>query len=67
MEAKSYYVTLRDRSTGELQVIEVMCEDGCPHGMQTFVDGLTDLKLSSPEVINIAEQVPAPNPTAHLA
>ena len=65
--AKSYYVTLRDRITDEREVIEVLCEDGCPHGMQSFVEGLPGLKLTDPEVINIAALTPAQDPRAELA
>jgi hypothetical protein len=62
---KSYLVTLVDQETGDLQRIVVQSD--CSHNMQEFVDGLVDLKLAHPIVVDIDEQVvrhlPLVNPT----
>lgn len=50
---KNYLVTLVDQETGELQRIVVQSE--CPHGMQEYVDSLSDLKLAHPVVVDIDE------------
>lgn len=58
MSVNTYLVTLRDRETGEQQMIEVLSP--CPHGMQEFVDGLDDLKLAHPEVVKVEERLTSP-------
>lgn len=62
---KSYLVTLIDRETGDLQRIVVQSE--CPCGMQEFVDGLSDLNIKQPVVVDInetaANHVPLVDPT----
>lgn len=50
---KNFLVTLIDRDTGDLQRIVVQSECSCD--MQEFVDGLTDLQISHPVVIDINE------------
>lgn len=50
---KNFLVTLIDRDTGDLQRIVVQSECSCD--MQEFVDGLTDLQISNPVVIDINE------------
>lgn len=57
MEMHSYLVTLSN-AEGEIQQIIVQTPLHCIHDMQEFVDGLTDLKISDPVVIDIdAESV----------
>jgi hypothetical protein len=62
---KNYLVTLISRDSGDLQRIVVQSE--CPCGMQEFVDGLSDLHVTSPVVVDInetaASHLPQVDPT----
>ena len=62
---KNYLVTLIDRKTGDLQRIVVQSECSC--AMQEFVDGLTDLNINNPVVVDInetaASHLPLVDPT----
>lgn len=50
---RSYLVTLSN-DDGEIQ--KIIVQTGCIHDMQEFVDGLTDLKIKNPVVIDIDEK-----------
>lgn len=52
MEAHSYLVTLSN-DEGEIQ--KIIVQTPCSHDMQAFVDGLTELKISNPVVIDISD------------
>lgn len=52
MAGRSFLVKLSN-DAGEFQ--KIIVQTPCPHGMQEFVDGLTDLKITHPVVIDIEE------------
>lgn len=49
---RSFLVKLSN-AAGDFQ--KIIVQTSCPHGMQEFVDSLTDLKISDPVVIDIEE------------
>lgn len=53
MTAHSYLVTLSN-DEGEIQ--KIIVQTACTHGMQEFVDSLTDLKIKNPVVIDIDDR-----------
>ena len=50
---RSYLVTLSN-DDGEIQ--KIIVQTSCIHDMQEFINGLSDLKISNPVVIDIDEK-----------